>query len=123
MLTFHSGTASAVGWSVAGKSMCLRSVGSVLVMELMKEPSKGTGCTFWQLVGGQEPWDLLQVEPGPAAVGGRCWGRLLLRPLRWPLCPAAGRGGGSAKEPCEGLGRARRWAVKGRRLGEGDLQD
>lgn len=75
------------------KSTCLMLVGSILVMELMKKPSKGTGCTFWQLVGRQEPWDLLQMEPGPAAaaVGGRCWERLLLRPVRWSLCPAAER--------------------------------
>ena len=76
VLTFHSVTASAAGWSVAMKSMCLTPVGLVLVMELTKKPSKGTGGIFWQLVGRQEPWDLLQMEPGPAAaaVGGRRWG-------------------------------------------------
>lgn len=50
VLTFHSVAASAAGWSVTVKSVCLMPVGIILVMELMKNPSKRTGYTL-QLVG------------------------------------------------------------------------
>lgn len=55
--------------------------GLILVMELMKKPSKGTGCTFWQLLGRQEPRDLLQMEPGPAAaaVGWQTLGKTVAK--------------------------------------------
>lgn len=90
-LTVHSVTAPAAGRNVAVKCVCLMPVGPVLWMEFMKKSSKGSGSAFWQLVVRQEPWDLLQKELGPAAaaVGGRCWEALLLRPLGWSLGPAA----------------------------------
>lgn len=57
--------------ATAAKSTCLMLVGLILLMELTKKFFKGNGCTFWQLAGRQEPWGLLQVEPGPAvAVDG-----------------------------------------------------
>lgn len=99
--------------------VCLMPVDSVLGMELMKKSSKGTGSTFWQLVVRQEPWDLLQEEPGPAAaaaVGGRCLEALLLRPLCWSLGPAAEMR--QFKEPWKGVCRVWGWTVKSRRLGE-----
>lgn len=76
MLTFHSGTASAVGWSVAGKSMCLRSVGSVLVMELMKSPLRELGALFGSWWEGRSlgiccKWSLDQ-QLWVADVGGGC---------------------------------------------------
>jgi len=80
-------------------------VGSILVIGLMENYSKRTGSSSWQLAGRQEPWDLLQTEPGSAApaVSGRHWGRLLLRLLRCSLCPAAEQQGSSTQEPREGL--------------------
>lgn len=74
-LPFHSVTTPAAGRNVGVMCVCSMPVDSVLGMELMEKSSKGAGSTFWQLMVRQEPWDLLQEEPGPAAaagVGGRC---------------------------------------------------
>lgn len=66
---FYGWGNSGTNMVMAAKSTCLMLVGLILVMELTtkKKFFKGTGCTFWQLSGRQERWDLLQVEPGPAA--------------------------------------------------------